>query len=52
MAVNTRAVVKKLRRYFWGELFPYGTNDRGPAGANTPAVGKKLRGYYGGELFP
>ena len=48
---NITSVGKKLRGYFGGELFPCGTNDRGPAGTNTPTVGKKLRGILVGNWY-
>ena len=43
---------KFLTGYFEGELFPHGTNYRGPDGANAPTMGKNLRGNFGGDLFP
>ena len=30
-------------------MFPYGTNDRGPAGAKATTVGTKFKGYFGRE---
>ena len=38
--------------YFWGELVPLGTNDRGRVGAKSPTVGTALIGYFWGKVVP